>query len=101
MAQAQVDYTRSLEESVIAEFTSEIKQDYVLAKTLKDNLGEYKMALDNLNDHEILKKSLDSGHISGIEYFLEVAYYYQMVDLYLDIELEYQLILARLYKYEL
>ncbi len=101
MAQAQVNYTSSLEESVIAEFTSEIKQDYVLAETLKANLREYKMALDNLNDHEILKKSLDSGQISGIEYFLEVAYYYQMVDQYLDIELEYQVVLARLYKYEL
>lgn len=101
MAQAQVDYTSSLEKSIIAEFTSEIKQDYVLAEMLKANLGEYKMALDNLNDHEILKKSLDSGHISSIEYFLEVAYYYQMVDQYLDIELEYQVVLARLYKYEL
>jgi len=101
MAQAQVDYTSSLEESVIAEFTSEIRQDYVLAETLKINIEEYKTALDNLNDFEILRKSLDSGHISGIEYFLEVAYYYQIVDLYLDIELEYQLVLARLYKYEL
>ena len=101
MAQAQVDYTSSLEESIIAEFTSEIKQDYVLAETLKNSLEEYKMALNNLNDHEILKKSLDSGQISVIEYFLEVAYYYQMVDQYLDIELEYQVVLARLYKYEL
>ncbi|NQU80215.1 MAG: TolC family protein [Bacteroidetes bacterium] len=101
MAQAQVDYTSSLEESVIAEFTSEIRQDYILVETLKVNLEEYKTALDNLNDFEILRKSLDSGHISGIEYFLEVAYYYQIVDLYLDIELEYQLVLARLYKYEL
>ena len=101
MARAQVEYASSLEESVITEFTSEIRQDYVLAETLKTNLGEFKTALDNLNDHEILKKSLDSGQISGIEYFLEVAYYYQTVDLYLDIELEYQLVLARLYKYEL
>ena len=101
MAKARVDYTSSLEESVIAEFTSEIRQDYILAETLKVNLEEYKTALDNLNDHEILKKSLDSGQISGIEYFLEVAYYYQIVDFYLDIELEYQLVLARLYKYEL
>ena len=97
----RVEYASSLEESVITEFTSEIRQDYVLAETLKTNLGEFKTALDNLNDHEILKKSLDSGQISGIEYFLEVAYYYQTVDLYLDIELEYQLVLARLYKYEL
>ena len=101
MAEASVDYTSSLEESLIAEFKSEIKQDYVLAETLKANLEEYKMALDNLNNFEILKKSLDSGQISGIEYFLEVAYYYQTVNQYLDIELEYQLVLARLYKYEL
>ena len=101
MARAQVDYTNSLEESIIAEFTSEIRQDYILAETLKANLEEYKTALNNLNDFEILKKSLDSGQISGIEYFLEVAYYYQMVDEYLDIELDYQLVLARLYKYEL
>jgi len=101
MAEAKVDYTSSLEESIIAEFTSEIRQDYVLAETLKANLEEYKVALDNLNGFEILKKSLDSGQISGIEYFLEVAYYYQMVDQYLDIELDYQLVLARLYRYEL
>ena len=101
MAEAKVDYTSSLEESIIAEFTSEIRQDYVLAETLKANLEEYKIALDNLNGFEILKKSLDSGQISGIEYFLEVAYYYQMVDQYLDIELDYQLVLARLYRYEL
>ncbi len=101
MAEARVDYTSSLEESIIAEFTSEIRQDYVLAETLKANLEEYKIALDNLNGFEILKKSLDSGQISGIEYFLEVAYYYQMVDQYLDIELDYQSVLARLYRYEL
>ncbi len=101
MAKARVDYTSSLEESVIVEFTLELRQDYILAETLKVNHEEYKTALDNLNDHEILKKSLDSGQISGIEYFLEVAYYYQIVDFYLDIELEYQLVLARLYKYEL
>jgi len=101
MAKARVDYASSLEESVITEFTSEIRQDYVLAETLTSNLEEYKTALNGLNDFEILKKSLNSGQISGIEYFLEVAYYYQTMDLFLNIELEYQLVLARLYKYEL
>lgn len=101
MAKAQVEYTRSVEVSIIAEFTSGIRQDYVLVEALWSNLEEYRRTLDNLNDHEILKKSLDSGQISSIEYFLEVAFYYQMIDQYLEIELEYQVVLARLYKYEL
>ena len=90
-----------MEVSIIAEFTSGIRQDYVLVEALWSNLEEYRRTLDNLNDHEILKKSLDSGQISSIEYFLEVAFYYQMIDQYLEIELEYQVVLARLYKYEL
>lgn len=100
-AKAYADYTESNAERVLSEFKSKLRQDYLLAESLKANLDELRVLLATLNNHEILKRSLTAGQISSIEYFTEVAYYYELMDQYLLLELDYQIVLARLYKHEL
>lgn len=83
------------------ELESETKRQYQTYVSLKENLKEYKSALDNIQIIKLLKKSMELGKISIIDYFREIQYYYEIYDEYLQLEREYYLVLARLYKYKL
>ena len=71
------------------------------AQTLKENLENYVSALGVTNNVELLKKSLELGEISSIDYFTEISYFYQIYDSYLLAEKEYQQSLTELFKYKL
>jgi outer membrane protein, heavy metal efflux system len=79
----------------------EIKQLYEKYTNLKITLSEYQRTLHNLNSTYLLNKSLSSGHISTIEYFMEMNYYATAWNTYLKIEKEYYQTIAELYKFEL
>ncbi len=51
--------------------------------------------------NELLKKALDFGQISSIEYFMESIYFYESFDTYLQVEKEYHLAVADLLKHQL
>src|SRR6056297_129957 len=80
------------------ELESETKRQYQTYVSLKENLKEYKSALDNIQIIKLLKKSMELGKISIIDYFREIQYYYEIHDEYLQLEREYYLVLARLSK---
>jgi len=79
----------------------EIKQLYEKYVILKEALGEYGDVFGTLNSEELLKKSLTLGQISFIEYALEIEYYYNSKNKYLELEKEYHQTIAALYKYTL
>lgn len=85
----------------ILELESETKKQYQTYVSLNENLKEYKSALKNIQNIKLLKKSVELGKISIIEYFRELQYYYDIYDEYLQLEKEYYMVLARLYKYKL
>lgn len=64
-------------------------------------LTEYKQLLATVNNTELLDTALKLGEISSIQYFLEINYLYNSFDKYLQLEKEYYLVIAELYKYQL
>ena len=80
---------------------SDIQKNYQNYKGLKASLAEYRLILDGSNMNELLKKALDYGQISSIEYFMESIYFYESYDTYLQVEKEYHLAVADLLKYQL
>ncbi len=50
---------------------------------------------------DLLNKAIQAGQISMIEYFVDVTTYYQSVQNYLQLQNEYQKVMAQLYKYRL
>lgn len=77
---------------------SETNIYYEKAQTLRENLENYKSTLMTLNNIELLKKSLNLGEISSIEYFMEISYFYQVYDDYLMVEKDYYKAVAELLK---
>lgn len=78
-----------------------IKQKYERMTNLKITLDEYQTLFSSLNNVELLDKSLSLGQISTIEYFMEMTYYYEALKNYLKTEMEYNKVVAELYKYQL
>ncbi len=100
-AKANFQHAEIEVQNKLLELESRTKKQYQTYLSLKEDLKEYRSALDNIQSIRLLKKSVDLGKISLIEYFREIQYYYKIYDEYLQLEREYYLVLARLYKYQL
>lgn len=85
----------------INEHYYDIKQKYERMTNLKITLDKYQTLFSSLNNVELLDKSLSLGQISTIEYFMEMTYYYEALKNYLKTEMEYNKVVAELYKYQL
>jgi outer membrane protein, heavy metal efflux system len=85
----------------INEHYYDIKQKYERMTNLKITLDKYQTLFSSLNNIELLDKSLSFGQISTIEYFMEMTYYYEALKNYLKTEMEYNKVIAELYKYQL
>jgi cobalt-zinc-cadmium efflux system outer membrane protein len=68
---------------------------------LQKTLADYREALQTVNSTELLKKALDAGELSLIEYMLEQTLYYETNDKFLSLENELNQIAAGLYFFEL
>ncbi|GHV14040.1 transporter [Bacteroidia bacterium] len=82
------------------QFQNVLKNQYDKAVKLSALLGEYKEALEVTNNRELLKKALDKGQLSLINYLLELSVYYETIDKYLETERDYQLAVAELQQWE-
>lgn len=78
-----------------------IKQFYEKYANLKITLQQYQTIFATLNYIVLLNKSLSLGQISTIEYFLELSYYYNVFNNYLETEKQYYEVVAELFKYQL
>ena len=58
----------------------EITINYNLSNSLKKNLDEISLLLQESNNEDFLNKSLELGEISIIDYFLELSFYYEIID---------------------
>lgn len=94
-----------LNEANLQDYTNEhyynIRQKYERMTNLKITLAEYETLFSSLNNVELLDKSLFLGHISTIEYFMEMTYYYEALRNYLQTEMEYHKVVTELYRYRL
>ncbi len=77
---------------------SELGQLYGEAQALRRSMNEYEQTFRSQQDLSLLKQALTGGQISMIEYFVEVSVVYQSRQNYLQLENQYQKVLAKIYK---
>ena len=99
-AKAQALYTDlQLESTTTVE--SELHQLYNQSVALKTSMDEYNTVLKSQNSLALLNKAIQTGQISMIEYFVDVTTFYQSMQNYMQLQNEYQKVMAQLYKYKL
>jgi len=76
-----------------------LKTHYEKAKRLQETLADYTKVLESVNSTHLLKKALDAGEISLIEYMMELSLYYDTIDNILSIKNELHQELAGMYFY--
>jgi len=100
-ARARVRASELVMQDSKVEFYNRLQNLYVKASELNRNATEYRNALSAYSNDSLLKKALDSGEISLLEYLLELEYYYDAVNKMLEAERDYELSLAELSAVEL
>ena len=66
---------------------------------LQNNVSDYKSELKTLDNSDLLKKALDKGEISLINYMLELSIYYESIKTSLELERDMNKALAELKQY--
>lgn len=100
-AKAQRLYTELQTESMQTVVESELEQLYNRSVSLQASIAEYNKVLKQQNSLALLNKAIQCGQISMIEYFVDVTTLYQSMQNYLQLQNEYQKVVAQLYKYKL
>ena len=100
-AKAQALYTDLQLESTTTTVESELHQLYNQSVALKTSMDEYNTVLKSQNSLALLNKAIQTGQISMLEYFVDVTPFYQSMQNYLQLQNEYQKVMALLYKYKL
>lgn len=100
-AKAQSLYTDLQLESTTSAVESELHQLYNQSLALRTSMDEYNTVLKSQNSLALLNKAIQTGQISMIEYFVDVTTLYQSMQNYMQLQNEYQKIMAQLYKYKL
>lgn len=100
-ARAQSLYTDLQLESTTSVVENELQQLYDQAVALRTSMNEYKDVLKSQDGLTLLNKAIQSGQISMIEYFVDVTTLYQSLQNYMQLQNEYQKVIAQLYKFKL
>lgn len=79
----------------------EIKKQYDRYEVLKNVLNEYHLTLESINSEMLLSNALNLGEISILEYFVELSFYYSSADKYKELEMEYNKVVAEMFKFRL
>ncbi len=74
---------------VYQQFYNYVKSLYERSAGLRTVADNYREVLDNINSAGLLKKALDSGEISVLDYLTELSVYYNTVNLWLEAERDY------------
>lgn len=100
-ARASVEAAEARRVDGIQKFYMEVKNQYSRAKGLNEIAQNYRSLLNTSNSTDLIQKAVDSGEISLLNYFYEIALYYNTVDLALQSELDFQKAIANLLAVEL
>lgn len=98
MAKSQalnLDYQK---EDAVLQASSALWQLYDQARSLQQSIDEYQETFARQRDLALLRKALEGGEISMIEYFVEVSVVYQSKANLLQLENQYQKVMAQMYK---
>ena len=100
-ARAAVKAAESRRDDSKQQFYSQLQILYNRASGLKQTSENYKKSLIDINNTNLLKKALDAGEISLLDYIIEIGLYYDTVNQALEAERDYQKAFAELSAVEL
>lgn len=78
---------------------AQLKQLWMKAGELRKSIQEYSSVLKQQDNMALLNKAIQAGQISMIEYFVNVSTFYQSMQNYLQLQNEYQKVMAELYRF--
>ena len=81
------------------QYYNNLKTLHTKAVGLQENVNDYRSNLILINSSELLKKALDKGGISLINYILELSFYYESVNKLLELEMDLNKSVAELNRY--
>jgi len=96
---ARLAAIQSLQQDNKLQFYLNMKSKYNTAIKLVENTDNYRSTMKLYNNSELLKKALDAGEISLLEYMLELSLYYDSLDQLLMLEKESNKAIADLIQY--
>ncbi|MEG1585863.1 MAG: TolC family protein [Bacteroidales bacterium] len=100
-AKARVIADQANAEDTRIQFYGQLQNLYTKAVSLQGLVQRYRSAMENLNNTALLKKALDAGKISLLEYVTELSQYYDITDKTLEAERDYAKTVAELSAVEL
>jgi outer membrane protein TolC len=80
-------------------FYNQLKMYHAKAVSLHNSVGDYQLALKNIDNGVYLKKALEAGEISLIDYILELSLYYEGQTRLLAAERDLNRVIAELYQF--
>ena len=100
-AKSQVKASEIALEDTKIQFYNRLQSLYLKASVLQQNALKFRETIALNRNDALLKKALDSGEISLLDYLLEIGYYYDAIVQVLEAERDYELALAELSAVEL
>lgn len=100
-AKAQSLYTDLQLESATTTAENDLLRLYNQSVALKTSIDEYSDVLKSQDNLTLLNKAIQAGQISMIEYFVDVTTLYQSLQNYMQLQNEYQKVMAQLYQFKL
>ncbi len=95
-AKAQLKASEYVLNDTKMQFYAALQNLYLKASNLQQTASNYKNALSLHNNEALLKKALDAGEISLLEYLLEIEFYYGVVNTVLEAQKDFELSYAEL-----
>ena len=78
---------------------NQLKTLHSKAISLQSNVTDYRSKLQSFNSSDLLKKALDKGEISLIDYIMELSIYYENVNKMLELDRDMNKAVAELNRY--
>lgn len=95
-ARARVKTTETMLEDQKRQFYNHLEGAYLKASVLQKNAANLRQSLTVHRNEALLKKALDAGEISLLDYLTEIGYYYDALEQVLATERDYELAVAEL-----
>ena len=100
-AKAQAEYAVLNLEDNTQTLKATLHDLYVQAQALQASRDEYAETIALQRTEDLLNRALSTGQISMVDYFVEISLLYDSIQNYLDVEKEYQNVMAQLLQYQL
>jgi len=100
-AKQHVKYYEFLAENHQVDHHIELETLYETSTSLKENMDSYLSVFSSTQSEDLLLQAFEVGEISSLNYFMELNYFYQARQDYIELQKEYHISICKLLKYQL